>query len=126
MTSPAILCASENLYALYDLVGSVGRSGYKVTCACSLAKAAALAGDTEISAIVIAGVTIIPSSIKFIRPQIPILLLTSNTQPPVVVIGADLVIPQAEFRADKHLQALLSCATNSNGIHHPAVDLTTP
>jgi DNA-binding NtrC family response regulator len=94
-----ILCASDCLYELYDLVLLLRQSGYGVVLAMSTDRASAVAQSEEIDAVVISAlrsgfkrVTALP--IKSVRPNVPILLVTnfpkSDDLPPGVDAVADL------------------------------------
>ena len=79
--SSTLLCVSEDLYGLHEIVTSLQNAGHKVICACSYSRALALAALDEVQAIVLCEpklqpVFSPPSSLKFIRPEIPILLVT--------------------------------------------------
>ena len=79
--SSTLLCVSEDLYGLHEIVTSLQNAGHKVICACSYSRALALAALEEVQAIVLCEpklqpVFSTPSSLKFIRPEIPILLVT--------------------------------------------------
>lgn len=79
--SSTLLCVSEDLYGLHEIVTSLQQAGHKVICACSYSRALTLAAVEEIDAIVLCepklhGVFSPPSTLKFIRPDIPILLVT--------------------------------------------------
>lgn len=79
--SSTLLCVSEDLYGLHEIVTSLQNAGHKVICACSYSRALALAALEEIQVIVVCEpklqpVFSPPSTLKFIRPEIPILLVT--------------------------------------------------
>jgi hypothetical protein len=79
--SSTLLCVSEDLYGLHEIVTSLQNAGHKVICACSYSRALALVALEEVEAIVLCEPKLQPlfsppSSLKFIRPEIPILLVT--------------------------------------------------
>jgi DNA-binding NtrC family response regulator len=94
-----ILCASECLYELYELVLLLKLSGYGVVLAMSTDRATVVAASEQIDAVVISALrngakSVAAVPIKAVRPDIPILLVTnlpvSGGLPPGVDAIADL------------------------------------
>lgn len=119
---PILLCVSEDLYLLYDVVTRVAQCGFATTCAGSHAKAAKLIMDEQIGAVLLAGRDeMAAASLKLLRPGIPLLLITSDrarvTEP---IEGADLVIYQNDFDPKVQLPQLLQSVTAEQPLHFEA------
>ena len=97
-SSATLLCVSEDLYALHEIVEALKVPGYRVTTACSYPRAVMLAAAEKIDIIVIAERSRrqtmgCPATLKFVRPELPILLLASATHDAdEVPTGVDMVI----------------------------------
>lgn len=76
------LCVSENLYCLYDVIEALKVSGHNIVTACSYTRALVLAAAEKIDIIVIAETNpqepvLYPANLKFVRPDVPILLVAT-------------------------------------------------
>lgn len=88
-----VLCVSENLYTLHEIVSSLQGSGYAVVTSCSYQRAVDLAAAEKVEIIVLASEKMhelmgIPATLKFLRPDIPIILMCRNL--PTLPPGADV------------------------------------
>jgi hypothetical protein len=92
-----VLCVSENLYALHEIVGALEASGHRILTACSYPRAAALATAEKIDVVVMAHgntgqTSTCPANLKFLRPEMPILLVSlAGVCSDVLPTGADMV-----------------------------------
>lgn len=92
-----VLCVSEDLYALHEILRALQATEHRILTACSYFRAATLAAAEKIDVIVMAygifghAITC-PANLKFLRPEIPILLVSlRGTRSDAVPIGADMI-----------------------------------